>query len=337
LGTEVGGLSGIDYLPASGRFATISDERTPQARFYTVTLPIAPNSVGPVSFVSVTNLRNIGGGQFTTNTIDPEGIRAAPGGGFLWSSEGNASLGIGTSIFRMGADGVATGTITPPAHFAPGPGVGIRNNLAFEGITIAPGGTTLFAGTEAALAQDGPIATLANGSNARIVRFDLATGTVTGEFVYQVSPIPRAPVPAGSAADNGLPEILAVDDHTFVMLERSFANGVGNTIRLYLADLSGATNVQGIDDLDNVAFTPMSKTFLADLSALGVTSDNVEGITWGPTLETGERTLVLVADNNFSTGQVTQFIVLAVPEPASIALLAAALMLLVALRRRHFV
>jgi hypothetical protein len=40
--------------------------------------------------------------------------------------------------------------------------------------------------------------------------------------------------------------------------------------------------------------------------------DNVEGMTWGPPLRSGERSLVFVSDNNFSASQVTQFIALAV-------------------------
>jgi hypothetical protein len=40
----------------------------------------------------------------------------------------------------------------------------------------------------------------------------------------------------------------------------------------------------------------------------GVKLDNIEGISWGPRLANGNRTLVLVADNNFADNQVTQFL-----------------------------
>ena len=43
------------------------------------------------------------------------------------------------------------------------------------------------------------------------------------------------------------------------------------------------------------------------------TVDNLEGMTWGPKLPNGERSLILVSDNNFSATQVTQFVALAVP------------------------
>jgi len=44
---------------------------------------------------------------------------------------------------------------------------------------------------------------------------------------------------------------------------------------------------------------------------LGIPIDNIEGMTFGPTLADGRRTLVIVSDNNFGAGQFTQFIVLA--------------------------
>ena len=50
---------------------------------------------------------------------------------------------------------------------------------------------------------------------------------------------------------------------------------------------------------------------LLDLEALGVDLDNLEGMTWGPRLPTGQPTLILVSDNNFSGRQVTQFLAFA--------------------------
>ena len=43
------------------------------------------------------------------------------------------------------------------------------------------------------------------------------------------------------------------------------------------------------------------------MDALGIYVDNVEGITFGPTLPNGHRTLLLVADNNFAVFEKTQF------------------------------
>ncbi len=60
-------------------------------------------------------------------------------------------------------------------------------------------------------------------------------------------------------------------------------------------------------------YTPVGKRLVLDLNGTDVTPiDNVEGITWGPKLENGNPTLILVSDNNFSETQVTQFIALEV-------------------------
>jgi hypothetical protein len=36
--------------------------------------------------------------------------------------------------------------------------------------------------------------------------------------------------------------------------------------------------------------------------------DNVEGISWGPLLANGRRSLVLISDDNFGKNQVTQLL-----------------------------
>ena len=74
----------------------------------------------------------------------------------------------------------------------------------------------------------------------------------------------------------------------------------------------------------------MTKSLLLDLSTLKnddgtfLATDNIEGITFGPEFN-GQRTLMLVSDNNFSGTQFTQFIALgitgAVPEPGTWAML----------------
>ncbi|QIZ38369.1 esterase-like activity of phytase family protein [Saccharopolyspora sp. ASAGF58] len=57
----------------------------------------------------------------------------------------------------------------------------------------------------------------------------------------------------------------------------------------------------------------VQKKLLVDLDEIGVPyTDNVEGISWGPLLPTGERVLLVVSDNNFSPNQQTQLIAIAV-------------------------
>jgi hypothetical protein len=59
----------------------------------------------------------------------------------------------------------------------------------------------------------------------------------------------------------------------------------------------------------------VAKRLILNVEAdLGIEPDNLEGMAFGPALPDGRLPLVLVSDNNFSPGQATQFIVLAVEQ-----------------------
>lgn len=44
------------------------------------------------------------------------------------------------------------------------------------------------------------------------------------------------------------------------------------------------------------------------MDSLGVFTDNIEGVCWGPKLPNGKRSLIFVSDNNFSPLQQTQLL-----------------------------
>lgn len=127
-------------------------------------------------------------------------------------------------------------------------------------------------------------------------------------------------VPEGGDGSNGLAEILAVDDTTFFSLERLLVQDVNgeytNYIRIYEIDIAGATDVSAMTTLEGQEYTPVSKRLVIDLTEAGVDPvDNIEALSWGPVLENGNRSLVVVSDNNFNPGdQVTVFIALKVVE-----------------------
>ena len=156
---------------------------------------------------------------------------------------------------------------------------GIRNDLAFEALTLSPNGRRLFVGTENALYQDGPAADLYTGSPSRAGRLtSTATGGPVGEYTYRTEPVQDATSPADAFANNGLMELLALDDRgTLLALERSFSTGVaGNDIRLFVA----RPDPGGVDASGRV---PLRKELVLDFDELGITLDNLEGMTSGPT------------------------------------------------------
>ena len=107
---------------------------------------------------------------------------------------------------------------TSPTH-------GVRQNLAFEAAAVAPDGRHLFVGMEGALAQDGPAATLTNGSASRILRYNLASGRLDRQDVYLTDPIAEPPVPVTQFAVSGLVELLPFNDEFMLSMERSFSVG----------------------------------------------------------------------------------------------------------------
>ena len=324
-GTLVGGLSGLTYDPGCDLYYVVSDDRgrIDPPRFYTIR--ILPTGASPqVEVLGVTMLRDHDGGGFKPGGLDAEALALAPSGALYLASEGIPHRGIPPFIRRMALDGSSLSDLPLPDHFLADRGgeQGVRDNLGFEGLGITPDGAYLFAAAENALLQDGPAADVEVESAARVVVFDLQSGLSEAEYVYQIDAVPDRPQPVDAFRMNGISEILVLDARRLLVVERSYSAGVGNRVRLFLADLDGATNVLDrgrLADAGGEAVQPVTKTLLADLGDFGLTPDNIEGAVLGPALEDGRRMLVMVSDNNFQPSvqpnQVLLFAVSGVPPP----------------------
>lgn len=311
--TTVGGLSAIDYDPVSQRHVVLSDDRSERqaARFYTLKLDLAKFNTSKhpgfdgVRFIGVTKLRNASGTPHAEGTVDPEAIRFAGDRGYWWSSEGNVQRGIPPAVEKIATDGMPLRRLHLPHYVLPGNAIGVRHNLAFE--SLAVWGDKLLIGIENALTQDGPVADIGQRSPARILEFDASSGKQLAEYVYMVDAVPVSPPLPGLLRTNGLVEMLAGNDMVLA-LERSYVMGRGNGARIYRLDLKDASNVSGRTTISGTAYTPVRKTLLLDLGALGIEVDNLEGMSWGPNLPSGRPTLILVSDNNFRGQQITRFL-----------------------------
>ncbi len=321
-GTLVGGLSAITYDPAGDVYYVLSDDRSEHqpARFYSMTFDLSGGMLtsAGTAITGVTTLTDEAGNPFAFNRIDPEGIAYSGNGGLYVSSEGSPAAPPFVAAF--GTDGRMTQSLALPAKFLPAGGTqGARDNLSFESLTVRPDGRYLFTAVENALAQDGPIAGLEQGSASRVILFDRATGQGAAEFVYVTEPVAGEPVPAGGERQNGLAELLALDnDGTLLALERSYSEGMGFTIRLFTARTQHALDAAPVDSLvwqGDALYqldAPVHKKLVVDLSDLGLPIiTNIEGMTFGPVLPDGRQSLLLVADNNFNSFLPTQFIALA--------------------------
>ena len=315
-GTTFGGLSSIAYDERRGVFYAISDDQV-NARFYTLRIGVAGGAPA-VQILAVTTLLDASGQPFAPLSLDPEGLTLTKDDTLVITSEGFATRLIDPWVREFALDGRQLRELPLPSAFLPNAAGtrGVRQNLGFESAGVPPNGRFLFTGTEAALVQDGPPATIGAGSPARILRYNLQQQRLDRQYVYWTDPIAEPPVPANQFAVNGLVELLPLNNQFLLAMERSFsvgAPGTGNTIKLYDVALPGADDVNGFDSLALLlgSIEPVEKTLLLDLDVLGIPLDNVEGMTFGPDLPDGRRSLILVSDNNFSPAAFTQFLLFA--------------------------
>ncbi|PDV89793.1 hypothetical protein CO652_05415 [Rhizobium sp. H4] len=309
-GVEFGGISGLDFDAATGHYLAISDDRSDKApaRFYELDVDVDASGLKGVSVVKHVTLKDKNGEPFAAKTVDPESIRLGKDG-IYWGSEGDAKVLLPPFVRVAAPDGTFLREFKLPEGFAPtiDKSTGIRDNLAFEDLGVAPSGD-LFVGVEAALYQDGPKPSLTTGSLSRIIRYDGATGEPKAQYVYPVSPIPQAAAKPDGGNDNGMSEMLALDDHRLLAVERSYAEGVGNNIKIMIMDVADATDISAIASLakNDQRVVPVRKSQILDLRAIGLVPDNIEAMSLGMAKD-GTDVLILGSDNNFSAAQKTQF------------------------------
>ncbi|MDV3128339.1 esterase-like activity of phytase family protein [Mycobacterium sp. 21AC1] len=307
--TLIGGLSGISYDPAGRQYYIVSDDRSAKApaRFYTARIPVSGNGIGDVEFVETRPWLDRDGRPFGPLDAaahppvippDAEGIAFDPQRQRLyWSSEGERredGVRLDPWVRIGGLDGGYLGEfVLPDPLLMTGPDHGARQNKALEGLSLSPDGRHLWAAMEGPVSQDGPLPDEHHGALTRITRFDVETGAADAEYTY-----PLDPVSAGPGGDNGLSDLVALDDGTFLIIERGYGTHV--SARIYRARITEGS-------------TELTKTLAVDLTATPGLSplDNIEGITLGPKLPDGRQSVILVSDDNFSPTQVTQFLLFA--------------------------
>lgn len=311
--TRVGGLSSIDYDAATGSIVAISDDKSEfgPSRFYTGSVSWSRSDGLKVQLTHAVPFTDAQGKTFAPRgqgreAADGEAMRRIPGSpDLVWSTEGDAKDGFGPSIRRITPDGriIATLPLPPIFAFDASGRTGPRANLSLEGLTFAPDGKHLWASMEAPFVQDGP---LANSDHGAVVRFTLLdpSGGPIRQYAYATDRIARHP--ADRLADNGVSEILTLDAGHLLVLERSGVQQADGDfqfhIGLYLATLAGADEIQDMPSLKDHSVRSMHKRLLLNFDTVpGLDAGNLEGMSWGPVLDNGQRTLLLICDNNFSS------------------------------------
>ncbi|MGW1051119.1 esterase-like activity of phytase family protein [Streptomyces sp. NPDC002521] len=230
--------------------------------------------------------------------LDSEGLAIDRDGTRLITSETEPS------VRRYSADGRILDRLPVPPALLVAPTGRATANQTFEGLTLLPGGHTLLASMEEPL----------SGDAKDLVRFQTWTRTrgdhfrLAAQYAYRID------------TGLGVPEIQATPDGRLLVLERGFTAGVGNTVRLYLADPRHATDTSTVEKLTGQPDVRLiRKTLLTDIAAcpsLGATAkqpqpnpllDNIEGMTITGRDGTGRLKVVLVSDDNQNQAQTTRF------------------------------
>ncbi len=184
-----------------------------------------------------------------------------------------------------------------------------------EGLAITPDGKTLVGMMQGPLTHDGGV----SGSNVRILVYDLTNPSAAPQqYLYQLD-----------SSATPISELLAVNNHKFLVDERDGVAGPSGIKKLYQFDLNQAT---APTDLATSAFpgttasnglpttgtpagvVPLQKSLFANIGQLlnaaspspfsnvdGTASlpDKIEGYSWGPDLADGRHLLLATNDNDF--------------------------------------
>ncbi len=320
--TIVGGLSGIDYK--NGKWVVISDD-SKRPRYYTLNVAYDIDGFSSLEITGVITLKDTLGRDFGLETVDSESIRI-DGDKFVWSSEGNIGAKINPFVRTSSLEGDFIKAMDLPLKYSASNEEenGPRQNGVFEGLSLSSDEKGYWVSMELPLKEDGEPPTTNQGAQIRLAYIDKVTGEFGKEFAYPLDPVARPAINDFSFELNGLVELLEYEENKFLALERSFSAGYtdgGNTVKIYDVDARNATDVSAIATLKEADITMVKKKLLLDFNTLrpqltnGIV-DNIEGITFGPNFSNGNKSIVVVSDNNFSRlyKQLNQFVLLELRE-----------------------
>lgn len=198
--------------------------------------------------------------QNAFKTPDPEAMRYnSKTKKLVWSSEGERIISekqtilLNPAITEIDKEGNFLDTFKLPSNFYMSASeIGPRRNGLFEGLAFSGDYKTLFVSTEEPLYEDGPKAGL-NDSSAitRIIQYEVKTKKPVAQYAYKIEPVAFPPLPEGFKV-NGVSDIMWLNNKELLVIECSFSLGRSvNTIKVFVANFSGADNISAIQSLDN--------------------------------------------------------------------------------------
>ena len=237
-----GAISGVrftyfDPITGSNSFTTGLDPGTNSTTLFGKTMPYVTSYTGVQSPSSTVTNTYPGINKLP---LDSEALILKPDGSGYVGDE------YGANIYYFNPVKQIIGAIVPPAAMQPHspsnvlnyssaitPPNGRRNNQGFEGVSLSPDGTRLFALLQSAAVQDADAANNQRAKNTRLLIYDVSSNPTPGsplaEYALQL-PIYKLNG-NGGAADRtcAQSEILCLDNNRFLVLSRD-GNGLGNAV-----------------------------------------------------------------------------------------------------------
>ncbi len=314
--TLVGGLSGIDY-DGENFYLVVDDSTNP--RIIKAKIQFKKDTISKIDFLKVIQVKD-SSTFLKENALDLESILYHENEEFHLVSEGLIKKGKKPSIFKVNAEGNFVSTFDIPENLK----VKAKHNASFESSTKSIDKKGVWVAMEGVIKGDGEEPTFKKtNSPIRITLFNNSLKKATKQYVYMLDRVEKPK--KGSVNLNGVTAILADKENSFFVLERAYQSGYGsygNTVKLYKATIKEtSTNTLNIESLESTTYIPMKKELLLNFNEIkshlknGII-DNIEGITYGPLLNNGNRSLLFVSDDNFQRydKQMNQFIVLELEE-----------------------
>ncbi|WP_235886130.1 esterase-like activity of phytase family protein [Paenibacillus cymbidii] len=251
--------------------------------------------------------------SYDPDGLDPESIAYNPNDDTFWISEEYRP-----SLVHVKRDGTVIARYVPQGMKAKLEAAGAQMNLVellpaiynnrianrgFEGVAISPDGKTLYTSIQSPLAV--PDKKTGEASrNLRILKVDLETVKVTGEYVY-VAENAKDYVKT-EQKDEVISDLHALSGSVLLVDERDKLSGADSQIkRVYKSDFSKATNLLGtewsdklegysVQQLKDLGIVPVTKELAVDLVKLGYQPEKFEGLT-----VIDKRTIAVVNDNDY--------------------------------------
>jgi hypothetical protein len=308
-GTQVGGLSGAVYDPALSKWFVVSDDRGKKGdpRIYEMSFAASGKDLKAAhrfqcSVKAVHRIHKKAESRWSSWILDMEGIAILPWGNFLVSTEGDLGQRPrqDSRLLDIKSDGTWVRDFEFPTDYrVEKTGIqkkGNSNNFGPEGLTATADGKKIWAAFEAPLVQDAK----AKKNFSRWVQFEMLEAWVirsTAEFLYPLEGKNEGEL----FSVRGVSELFWLRDRHILVIERGLQvglDGVKHSVQVYQVELP---------ELNKAGVTPeLKKTLVLDLGRLGRPVPNIEGAAWGPEID-GQKTVVLVSDNNFMSGVASEF------------------------------